>query len=75
MTRFMLELRGVYLSARSPPESPTSDSKISFTATMLGNMGAALDKTWIAGERELAMTDREAPLFSNNPLGVGLFRE
>ncbi|CAL1697966.1 unnamed protein product [Somion occarium] len=73
LSRFILDLRFVHLG-KSDESSGNVGSSIHFVSAVAGNMGAALDGSWVSGRSsDHAAEETETIQYSENPLSVGLF--
>ncbi|KAK7695967.1 hypothetical protein QCA50_000606 [Cerrena zonata] len=70
ISRFILDLRSVYLKPQFTFSSNKPASSVNF-ASWVGNIGASLDVSWTAGQEGEVKEDDT--LFSDTPLAVGLF--
>ncbi|THH26320.1 hypothetical protein EUX98_g7864 [Antrodiella citrinella] len=74
LTRFMLNLRGIYV-AQSPDDdintAPSFISDIHF-ATIIGNLGAPLDTPAFISNQDTNSDDSDTVEISSNPLIIGL---
>ncbi|CAL1698436.1 unnamed protein product [Somion occarium] len=81
VSRFILDLRSVYLSADGDQQTQPSVSTVHFASVIAGNIGASLHGSWATGdprhnvgqEAEQEEAEQEAlEVYSDNPLAVGL---
>ncbi|KAH9930174.1 hypothetical protein B0H21DRAFT_711987 [Amylocystis lapponica] len=74
VSRFMLDLREVYVSGHTDESTESRQGTINFASNMLGNMGAPLDPC-DSGQALYNMdAEREPPVVSSDPLMVGLIK-
>lgn len=73
ISRFLLDLRAVYLPSTNKTLSLSNISSVHFASAVAGNIGASLDLSWTAApEDALTEGEGEKAQFSSTPLAIGL---